>query len=159
MCLAVVVYWFITFVCDTKNVSSILTYRLTFLLPMPLSFKTIISYVNQQVQLQKFIIAVPYTKFYLRFICFLYKENYLEFFYLKEKFIFFKIRCFAGRPSLRQMVPAQKKGQRKYLRLPCVHKSGTKNIGSMFFSTPLGTLNQKQAAKIKTGGLLACFLF
>ena len=126
---------------------------------MPLSFKTIINYVNQQVLLQKFITAVPYNKSSLRFICFLYKENYLEFFYLENNFIFFKTRCFAGRPALRQIVSAQKKSQKKYTRLPVLHKSGTKNIGAMVFCTTLGTLTQKQAAKIKTGGQLACFLF
>jgi ribosomal protein S8 len=126
---------------------------------MPPRFKNIISYVNQQVQLQKFIIAVPINKVYLRFICFLYKENYLELFYLQNNFIFFKVRCFAGRSSLRQLVTAQKKSQKKYSRLPVLHKSGTKNLGSMVFSTSIGTLTQKQAAKIKTGGLLSCFLF
>lgn len=126
---------------------------------MPHKFKTIINYVNQQVQLQKFTIAVPRTKLYFRFICFLYKENYLEFFYLKNNFIFFRIRCFAGRPSLRQIATAQKKSQTIYTRLPVLHKSGTKNLGSIVFSTTLGTLNQKQAAKLKTGGVLSCFLF
>jgi ribosomal protein S8 len=122
-------------------------------------FKHLINFVNQQVQQKKLTIVVPHTRVYFSFISFLYKENYLEFFYLQKSFIFFKIRCFAGQPALRKLVSAQKKSQKKYLQLPVLHKSGTKNLGSMVFFTNVGTLTQKQAAKIKTGGLLSCFLF
>jgi ribosomal protein S8 len=126
---------------------------------MQQSFKHLINLVNQQVQQKKLTIVVPHTKIYFSFIRFLYKENYLEFFYLQKNFIFFKIRCFAGQPALRKVVSAQKKSQKKYMKLPVLHKSGTKNFGSMVFSTNVGTLTQKQAAKIRMGGLFSCFLF
>jgi len=126
---------------------------------MQQSFKHLINLVNQQIQQQKLTVVVPHTKIYFSFIRFLYKENYLEFFYLQKSFIFFKIRCFAGQPALRKVVSAQKKSQKKYMQLPVLYKSGTKNFGSMVFSTNVGTLTQKQAAKIRMGGLFSCFLF
>jgi len=70
---------------------------------------------NCSLLIKKKIINVPFSNEAFYFIYMLYIENYLDYVFVKENRIFFKIKYSKGHPTMKKINFFSKKGQKKII--------------------------------------------
>ena len=73
----------------------------------------IICILNNSLKLRKKFLNVPFSNEAFFFLYTLYLEDYLEYIFVKENSIFFKIKYSNGYPVIKKIIFFSKKGQKK----------------------------------------------
>ena len=118
----------------------------------------LVGFLNNNLVLRKKFLNVPFSNEAFFMLQILYLENYLDFFFIKEKIIFFKIKYQGGNPIIKKIIFFSKKGQSQQISFNSFWNYFHFYQKQVIFSTTKKIQPDHILKKLKVGGSILFFI-